>query len=149
MATTTRADRTLTLPRVVAALGGILVLALVLPFLAVGTFHQRRLDRADRELRRIAAAVAANGAAWPPGTQVLAGAGPRPTVTDDGWNTAPAVPLARVIGDSRPDPWGNAYLVALSNRPAPIVLSAGPDGILQTPFTAAAAVGDDRSASGR
>ena len=137
-------DRSLTLPRVAVAVGAILVLALVLPFLAVRTFHQRRLDRADRELRTIASGLAANGLAWPSGARVLAGEGPRPIPIDDSWNTAPAFPLSRLVRDPGPDPWGNAYLVDVANRPAMRVISAGPDGILQTPFTASTAAGDDR-----
>lgn len=39
-----------------------------------------------------------------------------PIVTDDEWNTASSFPLARVIADIGPDPWGNAYLVNLADR---------------------------------
>ena len=145
-------DRSLTLPRLVAALGAIVILALVLPYMAVQTFHQRRLDRADRQLQSIAASVSArvatNPSAVPAATHVLAGSGQPPIVTDDEWNTASAFPLARVIGDIGPDPWGNAYLVNLADRRHGWVISAGPDGILQTPFTpgTASPAGDDRIA---
>jgi type II secretory pathway pseudopilin PulG len=105
--TTAPHDRSLTMPRLVAALGAIVILALVLPYIAVQTFHQRRLDRADRQLQSIATNVSArfgsNPSAVPGATQVLAGAGQRPIVTDDGWNTAPAFPLGP-IGDDRAAP---------------------------------------------
>lgn len=142
-------DRSLSLPRVAAALGVILILALVLPYIAVQAFHQRRVDRADRQLQGIASDVAAglgsNRSAIPAGTQVLAGTGPRPVVADDVWNTAPAFPLARAIDDPGSDPWGNAYLVNIRDRSKAWVISAGPDGILQTPFaTPNGPVADDR-----
>jgi len=142
-------DRSLSMPRVAAALGAILILALVLPFMAVQAFHQRRLDRADRQLQAIASGVAAglgsNRAAIPLGTQVLAGTGPRPVVTDDEWNTAPAFPLARAIAEPGADPWGNAYLVNVADRGRMWAISAGPDGILQAPFGAPnGPVADDR-----
>ena len=77
--------------------------------------------------------------------------------TDDVWNTAPAFPLARVIGDPGlaadarvdvgPDPWGNAYLVNVADRGRMWIISAGPDGILQTPFQSSALpLADDRAA---
>ncbi|HEX9367584.1 MAG TPA: hypothetical protein VF921_13210, partial [Vicinamibacterales bacterium] len=131
-------DRSLTMPRVAGALGVIVILALVLPYVAVRTLHQRRLDRADRQLQSIATDVAArlgaNPSAAPGGTQVLGGTGIRPMATDDLWNTAPAFPLGRVIQDIGPDPWGNAYLVNVADRRRMWVISAGPDGILQTLF---------------
>jgi type II secretory pathway pseudopilin PulG len=145
-------DRSLTVPRVAGALGVIVILALVLPYLAVRTLHQRRLDRADRQLQSIATHVSArlgsNPSATPAGTQVLAGTGLRPIVTDDTWNTAPSFPLARVIGDVGPDPWGNAYFVNVTDRGRMWIISAGPDGILQTPFLSpATSVADDRTAT--
>lgn len=142
----------MTLPRLVGALGAIVILALVLPYMAVHTFHQRRLDRADRQLQAIASSVSARVGTNPSGipavTHVLAGSGQPPVVTDDGWNSASAFPLARVIADIAPDPWGNAYLVNLADRRHGWVISAGPDGILQTPFTSGTAslAGDDRVA---
>ena len=120
--------------------------------MSVQTFHQRRLDRADRQLQSIAAGVSArvgtNPSAIPAAIHVLAGTGQPPIATDDEWNTASAFPLARVIGDIAPDPWGNAYLVNLADRRNGWVISAGPDGILQTPFPSPPAqpAGDDRVA---
>ena len=109
------------------------------------------MGRADRQLQSIAASVSArvgaNPSAVPAATHVLAGSGQPPIVTDDGWNTASAFPLARVIGDIGPDPWGNAYLVNVADRGRMWAISAGPDGILQTPFFVAnGPVADDRAA---
>ncbi len=149
-ATTAPVDRTLALPRVVAALGAIVILALVLPYAAVQSLHHRRLAASDRQMRAIAdagaSALAGNSAVIPAGAQILAGSGPRPIVQDDLWTTAAGFPLVRVIGETGPDPWGNAYLVNIRDRRQAWVISAGPDGILQTPPTAGAtqAAGDDR-----
>ena len=53
--------------------------------------------------------------------------------------------LARAIADPGADPWGNAYLVNIRDPRQAWVISAGPDGILQTPFGAPnGPVADDR-----
>ena len=148
-ATTAVPDRTLTLPRVAAALCGIALLALVLPYAAVRSLHERRLNAAERQMQAIAAGVAAalgDGAtSIPGGTHILAGPGPRPLAQDDLWTTAPVFPLARIAPGVSTDPWGNAYLLRIRDRRAAWIISAGPDGILQTPFGAPhGPVGDDR-----
>jgi hypothetical protein len=142
-------DRTLALPRVAAALAAIVILALVLPYAAVQSLHTRRLAAADRQLEAIAALgvrLTGNPTLIPAGTQMLVGLGPPPIVQDDAWTTAAAFPLSRIMGEVGPDPWGNAYLVNIRNRRQAWVISAGPDGILQTPLTRGAvqASGDDR-----
>ncbi len=57
-----------------------------------------------------------------------------------GWN-------GPYVSDLRSDPWGNAYLVNVEGwvnvREHAMVLSAGPDGIVQTPCHATQAEGDD------
>ena len=158
--TTPQADsRTLTLPRLAGRLAIIAVFAFVLPYGAVLTLLSRRLHSADEGTRAIAerlnAVIAGDPAAIPAGTEVLAGPGDRPaTASGDGerWNNAKSIPLGRVTGDAldvRPDPWGNAYLVNFEARRAGgtvWVLSAGPDGIIQTPFLAPSGpVADDRA----
>lgn len=63
-----------------------------------------------------------------------------------GWVTAPR---AAWVQANREDPWGNCYALnlAAANRPGAAVwaLSAGPDGIIDTPFLDAVetAAGDD------
>lgn len=154
---TVERDRALTLPRVAVLLAVIVTLAFVLPYLAVSTLHSRRLQAADDTTRALAIlvrdALRADPTATPPGTQVLTGPGDRPRAADERWSAVAMLPVSRVIGTSpgvSPDPWGNAYLVMLgsgSNGPLWVV-SAGPDGILQTPFAGVAdsASGDDRLA---
>jgi len=150
-------DRALTLPRVIVLLTAIVALAFVLPYLAVYTLHARRLQAADDATRtlgdRVRQVLRTGPAVMPAGTQVLAGPGDRPRASDDRWTAVAMLPLAGVLGTSSaitPDPWGNAYLVILgSGADGPVsVLSAGPDGILQTPLAGAAdrAFGDDRLA---
>jgi hypothetical protein len=141
-------------------LGAILFLALVLPFGAVRALHGRRLNASDQKMAAIAAGLRAAEdkdraapPAVPPGTQILVGTGNRGPAVDDRWSTAAAFPLDRVVSRHRQDDfvdaWGNAYLATLTgsaNPRAAWILSAGPDGILQTPLDAAIAApsGDDR-----
>src|SRR5437764_1254851 len=147
-------QETLTRPRVAALLAVIFVLAFVLPYCAVTTLHLRRLRAADEGTRAIAerltTLIAEHPADIPPGTEVLAGPGDRPVVTDARWNSATSIPLERMGVRAQPDPWGNAYLVniaALRSAGTAWVLSAGPDGIIQTPFFSSDGVlADDRGA---
>lgn len=151
----------LTWPRVSAAIVVLLVLAFAVPYGAVQTLHQKRLRAADEGTRAIAerlkTILAGRPSDVPAGTEVLAGPGERPVVNDDRWNSATSVPLARVLPvlssddpSGQADPWGNAYLVnvaAISSAGTVWVLSAGPDGIVQTPFVSQSApLGDDRAA---
>jgi type II secretory pathway pseudopilin PulG len=135
----------LTWSRLAALLAIIFVLAFVLPYGAVTTLHEKRLRAADEGTRAIAerlrVVLDGHPSDIPAGTEVLAGSGDRPVVNDARWNSATSVPLARVLPGveiaARPDPWGNAYLVniaALQSAGTVWVLSAGPDGIVQTPF---------------
>ncbi len=150
-------DRALTLPRVILLLAAIVALAFVLPYLAVYTLHVRRLQTADASTRaladRMTEALRAGTDGMPSGTQVLAGPGDRPRAIDERWSAVAMLPLTQVLKSDpaiRPDPWGNAYLVNLGSGAggALWVVSAGPDGVLQTPFGGSAdrASGDDRLA---
>ena len=139
--------RALTVPFVTGVVAVILLLAIGLPYWGVSTLHARRLDRADLELSQLASRLSTvrHGRSG----DVLLGPGDRPRSDDSRWNAAPTSPLAAEGVTVRPDPWGNAYvvLVGLDGRPTR-VLSAGPDGLLETPPTpdSSASVGDDRSA---
>jgi type II secretory pathway pseudopilin PulG len=150
-------DRALTLPRVLALLAVIVALALVLPYVAVHTLHVRRVQAADDATQlladRVSEALRAGTSDIPAGTQVLSGPGDRPRSADQRWGAVALLPLNRLLttGPAVPqDPWGNAYLVKLdTGGGAPLwVVSAGPDGILQTPFAGSIerASGDDRLA---
>jgi type II secretory pathway pseudopilin PulG len=155
-APTIERDRTLTLPRVLALLAVILVLAIVLPYGAVHTLHVRRLQAADEAARAIAdrgnEAIAAGTFDMPPGTEVLVGPGDQPRAMDERWGGTATFSLLRALKPPpaiAADPWGNAFLVNVgSGAGAPRwVVSAGPDGILQTPLSGAdRAAGDDRIA---
>jgi type II secretory pathway pseudopilin PulG len=135
--------------RLLAALATIAFLAIAAPYAAITSFHARRLRAADADLRAIAStlrAEAGRGARLaPPGVQLLVGPGQRPRADDPRWNVAVSVPFGLAGG---PDPWGNAYLVTIPMGPsgAAWAVSAGPDGIVQTPFGAGDTVlkNDDR-----
>ena len=126
----------------------------MLPYGAVTTLHKKRLRAADEGTRaiseRLKVMLAGQPAEIPAGTEVLAGPGDRPVVNDARWNSATSIPLARVGVPAQPDPWGNAYLVniaALKSGGAVWVLSAGPDGVVQTPFLSRSGpLADDRAA---
>jgi type II secretory pathway pseudopilin PulG len=138
-------------------LAAIVVLAFVLPYGAVRTLHARRVRAADEGTRAIAdrlhQVIGGTGSGMLTGAEVLAGPGDRPKAEDERWNGAASISLARVLGGGapaiEPDPWGNAYLsnaAALTTGDIVWVLSAGPDGIVQTPFLAPnGPVGDDRA----
>jgi hypothetical protein len=132
-------------PVLLAALAGIAVLAIGLPFGAVHALHAHRLERADADLRRIATGLAGRAL---PDAAVLVGPGNVPQAVDPRWTAGPALPLSG-MDDIGPDPWGNAYLVTAAASGATWVLSAGPDGIIQTPFAGEAPAGDDRAAAVR
>jgi type II secretory pathway pseudopilin PulG len=147
-----RADPVLSLPTLAVALGLIAVLALVLPTVAVRLLHAHRTEAADRDLRTIADALRAVHK-WPAGAGILAGPGERPRAQDDRWNRAAVLPLTRAtLGADHqfaPDPWGNAYVAKIDvDGGATWVLSAGPDGLLQTAFQGedVKLLGDDRGA---
>ena len=129
------------------ALTAIVLLAFPLPFGAVKFVHGRRVRAADRQIAVIAAAVERSRPA--PGS-FLMGPGDRPPALDDRCTAAAPAPLERTSAGQHlslsPDRWGNAYLV-LSSRNTVWVLSAGADGILQTPCDSAGmTAGDDRGA---
>ena len=121
----------------VAALGAIFVLALVVPPSAATWEHRRRIARAWSE----AAAIADRLSACAQDRRVATGPGNLPT-TPGGGSIQNVTVRAEVCGRALgPDPWGNGYLIG----PA-WVLSAGANGILETPFppsAGAAAAGDD------
>lgn len=152
----------LSIPRVATALAGILLLAIAVPYAAVVTLHHTRLERADRDMATLAAwverSVAESGTNSLGDTELLEGPGPRAVSRDERWNTARAMPLTRLArqgaGVLPSDPWGNAYLVLITDGPgggAARVLSAGPNGIIETPFALepSTAAGDDRLSSRR
>jgi len=145
MERTAPAPRAFTATFVASTLAGILLLALVLPYWAVSTLHARRLAKADGDLARIAAEL--SGTRDRPG-EILVGAGDRPRAADPRWEATSAAPLMSDGARTHPDPWGNAYIAIVNGDGQPSwVLSAGPDGILQTSASGAGIAspqGDDR-----
>lgn len=121
----------------VAALGVIFVLALVVPPAGATWEHRRRIARASNE----AAAIADRLSACTREGGVATGPGNLPA-TPGGGSIQNVTVRGEVCGwPLRPDPWGNGYLIG----PA-WVLSAGANGILETPFPPSpgvAAAGDD------
>jgi hypothetical protein len=145
--------------RVVATLGFILLATAVLPPAAAWGVNRSRVRLATVEVARIAETLrhvepdlhdVARGA------QVLCGPGRlplAPTPAAERWVTMPRAALVAVVGDGQAlsaDPWGNCYVVNLAaiaaGEPAIVwVLSAGPNGVIDTPFVTASETlaGDD------
>jgi hypothetical protein len=153
-----------TLVQLLVSLGVILLLVLVVPLSFATAVIRARIARAENDVRRIAQRVEACGpaAAWSTWSGmgragVLGGAGQLPIVGAKSRWAGRLEDLARVLNangraesleagaqEIAPDPWGHRYLVnvgaidrsaaADSSAGALWVLSAGPDGIIQTPF---------------
>jgi hypothetical protein len=124
-------------PHVLGALATIALLAFALPFAAVRTLHARRLAAADSEIRAIVQDLRVALGRVPPTVSVLTGPGDMPRTTDSRWAAGTSLPLASVVRLPQVDPWGNTYLVnfgAARTGGAIWVLSAGPDGVIDTPF---------------
>jgi hypothetical protein len=152
-----------------AALATIALLAFVLPPIAAHQVHQGRIDRAREAVVRLATAFGAETAAalaevvGPPGREpfVLAGPGAGPEFAPGlGWPAGRVLSLSAVAQrlstrpagasiaatDVQPDPWGNQYLVVIGVGIARsvTVLSAGPNGTVETGFgSALSPKGDD------
>ncbi len=134
--------------RLVAALVTILLLTFVVPPLAARHVHQQRIAAAEADVARIAEEFAVPSGAV--GPRVFHGPGAIPRSAPEaawlaGVSVAPLPSLANPFG---PDPWGNHYVVSITGHGAVCVLSAGPNGIVETPNPSvapphSAAPGDD------
>jgi hypothetical protein len=150
-----RRDATIRTSVLLLALAAIALLAIGLPFGAVQWLHTRRLRSADKDLATLATRLDLHAlhSGLHEGVGVLLGPGDTPRAVDARWVTSTTYPLSRVDASARADPWGNAYIVNLAasreGNTAVWVLSAGPDGVIQTPFRqpgpGAAPSGDDRA----
>ena len=133
----------------IGAVAALLVLAVMPPFLAIRVMHERRLLVAQTALDALAVYV--RDRPVPRGIDVLVGAGDRPRSTDSRWVQGTSAPMEA----PGPDPWGNCYLANVGAPPDAIrwVLSAGPNGIIETPFAQWASppsgIGDDLVATVR
>jgi GT2 family glycosyltransferase len=134
------------------ALSVIFLLSVVLPWSMATGLNRDRIDRARGEVGAIAAALRAVGAARQAGYQpdqlnvVLIGPGAYPEIPPGSdWREVTAIGASAAHLDLplAPDPWGNHYLIYPSPADAGAphrgaiarwVLSAGPNGIVETPF---------------
>lgn len=125
---------------IIAALAGV-------PFLVATVVRQQRVSVAVAETAEIAAALRADGAVGR--ADVLVSGGNVPRFADGAaWATRAAAPMAALrpgaaVAGAAGDPWRNHYLVNAGARGAIWVLSAGPNGIIETPFDAQEPDGDD------
>ncbi|MEK6630817.1 MAG: hypothetical protein AABY89_08795 [Acidobacteriota bacterium] len=140
----------LTAAKALAAVVALLVLSLVLPPAVATWVADARLERARVETAALAEALrtgATNGGQFGSAV-VLAGSGRLPKATSPA--THAWLSASRGSLTAQPDPWGNAYLVLLGRMHtdsatasadrvlAMYVLSAGPNGAIETPFDPAA-----------
>jgi len=124
----------------------IAILTFVLPPLAARQVNARRVDRAQAEAGRVADLVA--GAAderAAASREALVLAGPGSTSLKYAEATRWPQPRATTTFSLRPDPWGNPYLVVvpMEQGATVAVVSAGPNGVVETKFGATAGAGDD------
>lgn len=140
------------------SVAGILLLAVVVPPGLATLVNRSRIDRAQQEVRRLAEALQDAGLLDRPvgqgANELLALAGPGDVPEATGvrqWVDGPVVGLGGYVsGPLRSDPWGNRYLVnigvsrrgageeAASDPRALWVLSAGPNGLVETPYAVSA-----------
>jgi hypothetical protein len=138
-------------PVVLLALTVIAVLAFVLPFGAVRTLHARRLGAAHQDLDALVSRIRLDDlrGRFSERASVLIGPGDLPRSADPLWMSGTTAPLVAVDRSAHADPWGNGYVINLGASAAAgatvWLLSAGPDGIIQTPFvdSSATPLGDD------
>ena len=150
--------------RLLLALAAILLLAVVAPPGLATLVNRSRIDRAQEEVRRLADALQDTGlidrARGQQADDLLGGPGNAPDAPGASqWVDGRVGSLSGYVSQPlRSDPWGNRYLVnigALRTSDADEVstgsrvlwvLSAGPNGLIETPYAASvasAAVGGD------
>lgn len=142
--------------RLLQALAGILALTILVPPGFATLVNRSRVNRAKDEVTRLVGALqdtALVDVAQGPEAGLLGGPGVTPEALGvSQWANEQVASLADYVSQPlRPDPWGNRYMVnvgilrrgaaaGLSNEEGVVwVLSAGPNGILETPYESAAA----------
>jgi type II secretory pathway pseudopilin PulG len=148
--------RGFTVAELLVSLTVILLLAIVVPALIATSVARMRIARAEADVRRIAEGLKHSGLEARLSTSngkarvdVLAGMGNVPILpANSPWaGRSEDLAAGRQRSEGTTDPWGNRYMVnvgALSGLPhsdaaarvgrAVWVLSAGPNGIVETPF---------------
>lgn len=130
--------------RVLAVSLTVIAVLVAAPFAIAVVIAERRVHQAQQDTAAIAreldlANVNGNSA-------VLIGSGNVPQLPSD-WAFRAKADLTARSTETSPDPWRNAYLVNAGASGATWVISAGPNGILETPFQGATvAQGDDIAA---
>jgi hypothetical protein len=130
--------------QVVAAVVVIVLATAVVPPAAAWAVNRRRIAHAARDVDAIARRFHAAGGdpipAGAPARLVCLSGKPPAGVSQDTytWNVEPPV---------APDPWGNCYLLQFAMpggvHPGVRVISAGPNGTIETPLVGAAGPGGD------
>lgn len=135
-------------PRLLAASITAIALLAGAPFLIGSVMSSRRLEEARARSAAIAAALR-DGGRQRQHAEVLVGPGTIPRfAAGSGWEQRPSAPLESMLDAARrprldDDPWRNAYVINAGAAGPMRVLSAGPNGMVETPFEAPSVAGDD------
>jgi type II secretory pathway pseudopilin PulG len=139
--------------RVLVAVLAIGLATAVLPPAVAWTVNRRRVDRARADVTTLADWMRSHRRTLVPSAgTVLCGPGTMPAAASEqtrAWIQAPHATLESVLGERaiHADPWGNCYLVGVSQAPAEFhILSAGANGTIETAIRSPQIDGDDVSA---
>ena len=145
-------------PALLGGLATILILAFFEPPVAAIFVNRLRIDRASVETQQLAEMLHERGLTWLRATgfgNAWSGTGRVPEATSmHEWVTGGVTLWPHDFVAPGPDPWGNQYLVnrgvtqtGQTAEPFAVwVLSAGPNGLIETPYAApavSAALGGD------
>ncbi|MEK6743446.1 MAG: type II secretion system protein GspG [Nitrospirota bacterium] len=162
-----------TLVEVIVVAGIIAILAGILVPLILKEIDEARISRAAADVRSISNALIIlkkDTGQWPitatcgTANTLLQGQGALPTIVGTGWTTTtpdqydnylmvddngcwPVKWKGPYLAGVNADPWGNAYITNADNflaaSGAVWIISAGPDGVIDTSVTNSTIVGDD------
>lgn len=143
--------------RVLLAVAALVTCTAVIPPAAATALARWRIARANETVSAVASRLnnyERGLRALARSTDVLCGQGSVPRATDEagGWLSSPMPATADLAREWPADPWGSCYLLnlrALTNSGRGLLISAGPDGRIDTPFDAPSPKGDDIAATVR